>query len=32
MATLSTNSDPASTVWLIQDSNSNWRIDSLAGL
>ncbi len=32
MATLTMNSRPASTVWLIQDSNSNWRIDNLSGL
>jgi hypothetical protein len=31
-ATIITNSNHASTVWLIQDSSSNWRIDSLSGL
>ena len=31
-ATIITNSSHASTVWLIQDSSLNWRIDSLSGL
>lgn len=32
VAKISTNSGPVSTVWLIQDSSFNWRIDGLAGL
>ena len=32
VATIITNSGPSSTVWLIQDSSFNWKIDSLSGL
>ena len=31
-ATIITNANHASTVWLLQDSSFNWRIDSLSGL